>query len=186
MINKTGSIDLIEYEKDIGRLIKQVKSLQASKWSPTPLKKEIDSLAESLEKVAQLLESGAAQGVIEARYDQERERDTARTRPAYKAIVWGIRDLCDAAKEASGALPNPRTRYALPYAALGLLHLRYKHGFAYPLLSNVSEDIKELERVCKGAGIVLTPDRFRTALTAALANFDPHIIPPGCEWIINQ
>ena len=174
------------YQLGIERLIQRVRQL-AEPWSPTPIKKEIDSLAKRLQALAEDLSvDGVAQFSIECEHDREPETETGvdgwPIEPVsfdirYAGIVHHIKLLAESAKRASSNLPNSRMRHALPFAALGLLYLRHEHDFAPAALSDNSLDVKELERVCNAAGIVLSRESYRNALSDALQKFDVHYVP---------
>jgi hypothetical protein len=187
-----------DYERGIGNLIKvvvRVHDASAGKWSPTPLRHEISEIAIKLDKIADLLgHQGSAQRRIESVHDEPEARQIGldgypieesplNTKAgSYQETTWRIRWLADSAREAANRLPNPRQKRALPYAAMGLLHLRQRYDFPRPALSNNSEEVNELDRICRAAGIFLSRERLRGALAQALKEFDGYV-RPGYEWI---
>ena len=182
-----------DYERGISRLVDYVRQLSDTP-SPTEQRRAITALADRLNDLLFDLEtSGAAQGAIEYEHDQaapaEIDFDGLPT-PApkwgvsYSATLGHMRDLVSSAKRAADKLPNPRERNALPFAALGLLHLRIKHGFDRPRLSDTSPDVQELKRVCEAAGLFKSPETLRNALSKELQSFDPYFAPPWVDRII--
>ncbi len=182
-----------DYEAGILRLVERVRQLDRP-WNSTGRRKEIEGLADRLNALLCDLETpGAAQGAIEFEHDQppapEIGRDglsvpVERWAPTYEATLYHMRTLADSAKRAAATLPEPRLRPAVPFAALGLLHLRYRHGYSRPSLSNTSPEVSELERVCNAAGIFRSREALRNALSKELQTFDPCFIRPDIERII--
>ncbi len=195
-----------EYEKDIKRLVEKVAAIWDSEWSPTPRKKELECIAKELRDVANTLDHlGAAQTDIESLHDKKGDPDPVPgldgypIRPpapfgwtSYKGTYWAIRDLAESALEAADALPSPHTKRAAPYAALCLVHLRCKHGYPRPLISNVSEAVVALRSILDRSGVYFKPgtpysdEHVRGLLSRALKEFDPNFLPPGYEWIWDQ
>ena len=182
-----------DYEKGILRLVERVRELN-DPWNSTERRKEIEGLADRLNALLRDLETpGAAQGEIEYEHDQPPAPEIGpdglptpgeRWAPTYAATLHHMRALRDSAKRAAEALPGPRLRPALPFAALGLLHLRYRHGFERPRLSDSSPDVRELGRVCNAAGLFKSPEALRNALSKEMQSFDPNFIRPDIERII--
>lgn len=179
-----------DYERGIKRLIKMVQHVcEAEKeWSPTPLKKDIEKIAATLEETARLLErDGCAQFDIEFLHDERDipvraidlngwpvENKTIIERPSYKAVTWYIRGLAESARVAADQLPNPREKRALKYAARGLLHLMHHCGRPCPSLYDNGAGVQEFKQICECAGMNLSVESYRGALAASLKNFDPY------------
>lgn len=167
------------YEQGIERLIEYVQK-QTEVASPTKRKKALTAFAKRLDDLARDLEThGAVQGEIEQEHEQARDLTCG-----YSATLWHMRDLAESANRAAAALPDARKRFALPAAALGLVHLRYAHGYPRPALSDTGAEVKELERVCKGAGLVKSAETLRGALAEGLNAFDPYYVPPWIELVV--
>lgn len=181
------------YEQGIARLIKRVRELDQP-WSPTPLRNEILDVAKRLEALVQLLEvNGSAQFDIECEHDKEPDPETGVDgyripvpdfRCGYQPTLGYMRDLADSARRAASSLPGSREKAALPFAAMGLLHLRYAHGFDAPRISDSSADVEELDRVCKGAGLYKARETLRNSLSEALKIFDRHYMPYHFRFIV--
>lgn len=173
------SIDRMTYEAGIARLIERVREVhrldQEHSW--TPRRKEYEAFAERAEEFANLIaeqEGSDTERIFDRRGDRvgldgwpvESEDVTL------QGLKWQVRELAAAARKAAQELPAPRTKQALPMAARGLLHLWHDCGRARPVLSDGSEIVGELNRVCFQAGIVLSRERLRGALADSLETFD--------------
>lgn len=181
-------------------------------FKPTKTKKAIKDIAQQIEALADLLATqgvahapevegedydplqGTAQFAIEAEHDQESDAETGldgypaqlmNCRTSYKATVSLLLDLARSARTAAARYPAPRTKSALPMAALGLLHIRFAYDFPPPLLSLVSDDLKELERITAQAGIHLSPSALKGALFQAKKKFDDQFSPPYVSAILS-
>jgi hypothetical protein len=188
----------MDYEQGIARLIALVKEIEggkgAVKWSPTPSREALLAIADRLAELRCDLETPSS-----ATFDIENEHDKEYppqvgvdgmpipTEPwgcSYAATLMHMRELEASARRAAAALPDARTRNALPTAALGLLWLRLEHGYGRPRLSNDSDDVKELGRVCESAGLHKSPVTLRNALSKALEAYDPHQMPPWAWEVV--
>src|SRR5436189_5490930 len=65
-----SSADRGLYERAVEKLIARVREMHESEWSPTPLRKELESIAQQLERTADTLAKGGA-----AQFDIELVRD---------------------------------------------------------------------------------------------------------------
>lgn len=183
------------YEEGVVRLAKRVRLMNEAEYSPTPEKKAAEHIAAKLDELAALLKKqGSAQTGIEELHDRPPipgvGLDGMPVEPvdigcSYKATTWHMRALAESAREYAKGLPNPRTKNALPFAANALLHLRYRHGFPRPTLYIEGQDVGELRRIVETAGMALSPERLRNALSDALREFDPHFVPPGVGELID-
>lgn len=179
-------IDRELYDAGIARLIARVKLCHESEgeqtWTET--RRRYEAFAERAEEFADLIFDHEATD-IEFVHDERGkpvkvpgadgwpvEIQDDPEWPTMQALKWRIRDLAESARIAAERLPGARERFALPMAARGLLHLRHDCGFSRPALSNESDDVCELDRVCRSAGIVLSRERLRGALSASLSTFD--------------
>ena len=185
------------YERGIQAIIGRMRQIHERDWSPTPLRREIDSIAEELKRMVALLETrSSAQTQIERLHEEPQPTEIGvdgypieeppNRRGTYKSVILELRHLADSAREAASRLPDPREKRALPFAAMALLHLRYELGYQRPAVSNNNEVVRELDRVCREAGIVLSRERLRGAMADALKNFDPCGTPPGVDAIIRD
>jgi len=164
-------------------------------WSPTALHRETIDYAERLESLASdLSRKGVAQFGIEIEHnrplDQEIDVDgwpieIEDWRISFSGTLFRMKELAASARSAAASLPTARQRRALPFAALGLLHLRYRDERDWaPSLSNNSEAVLELSRICDLAGIPKAPETLRNALSDAMKAFDKHFLPPELRFVI--
>ena len=182
--------DVHGYETGVDHLIKRIRALNKSDWTPTPKRKEAEALAVRLATLADFLD---ATGTLQLDLEELHDRpipplvgDDGRSRPdamaeswhiSYQGMIWRLRDLAVSARRVATELPNPRAKAALPLAALVVLHLRYRHGFQRPTLYDAGEDVRAFKRVTDAAGMPLSIERLRGALSEALRDFDPHFFP---------
>lgn len=182
------------YERGLERLILRI-SVMDNGWSPTPLKKEMESLAKRLNALVDDLDDGkVACFEIESEHDKEPLPEigiTGAPSPvevwncSYKATLTHMKALADSANRAASSLPNSRVRHALPFAAMGLLHLKVWHGQQIGPIDVDSLAVLELESICNRAGIHLGPETFRNAMNKEFKLFDRHFYPPGIWEIIS-
>jgi hypothetical protein len=193
------------YEEGIALLVERLKAMHRSEWSPTPKRKAAEAIAARLDELADLLaEDGIAQPSIQQFHDQPPQpqpgidgwpepvvkwvegfpEPTMNHRDSYSGTIGHMRALAESARQVAADLPNPRTKPALPFAALALLHLRYEHGYPRPTMYEAGDDVHELQRVTEVAGIVLSPQRLRGALTEAWSRFDPAFVPDYIDELI--
>ena len=174
---------------------------EVAQWSPTPLKKEIQSFAKRLIELADDLDQGNQSCFdIEEEHDKEPLREFgADGMPIpvesrygnFKTVLNEMRALAASANRAADSLPNSRAKHALPFAAMGLLHLRVWHDKQISPIDTYSPVVTELEDICKragickGAGISLEPETIRNALRTQYNQFDPHFYPPGIWEIVS-
>jgi hypothetical protein len=187
-MRRHAGIDRATYEIGIARLIARVREVHeidhSHSWTPRP--RAYEQLAEKADEFAELMaefEGTDAEYVFDRLDEAEQigldgwpvsEPEGGPEPGRYQGLKWRIRELADAARLAGKRLPGPRTKQALPIAARGLLHLWNDCGFSEPVLSDGSEIVGELNRVCCGAGIFLSRERLRGALAESLATFDRH------------
>ena len=183
---------MLDYEKSIAKLIERVGQINESGWSPTPEANALKELAEKLEEVISLMDRDTYWQLEDAfnqpergwvRDDGTREPDIDRA-GRYAAIRWGMRELSEFAITNRNELPNPKKKHALPFAATGLLHIMYESGMDRPTLYNDGFAVKELTRICTGAGIYLSTETLRGALKKALDQFDPLYRDAGISDIL--
>ena len=182
--------DVQGYDTGVDHLVKRIRALNESGWTPKPKRKEAKALAVRLATLADFLD---ATGTLQLDLEELHDRpipplvgDDGRSRPdamaeswhiSYQGMIWRLRDLAVSARRVATELPNPRAKAALPLAALVFLHLRYRHGFQRPTLYDAGEDVRAFQRVTDAAGMPLSAERLRGALSVALRNFDPHFFP---------
>lgn len=104
---------------------------------------------------------------------------------SYKATLMHMRELADSANRAAENLPDPRRRFALPFAAMGLLHLKAWHGHKVGAIDVFSRAVEQLQAICIDAGITLSNEALRNALSVEFNQFDPYYFPPGIWEIIS-
>lgn len=91
----------------------------------------------------------------------------------YATIQEDLEHLRKSAEDAVKQIPDSRAKNALPFAARELLVARDACGLPAAVLSDDSEAVAELDRICRAAGIVLSPQRLRGALSAAARQRQP-------------
>lgn len=184
-----------EYESGILRLVECVRGMSKGHRGGEQCK-EILQFASRLNALIDDLDSlGSAQSDIESEHDKDPAPEIGidgYPRPApvwgcsYKATLMHMSALADSAKRAADSLPTSRQKLALPFAALGVLHLRYRHEYPPPKLSDISPDVLELKRVCEAAGVFKSNETLRNALSAAMSSFDRYYFPPGIDEVLGQ
>lgn len=183
---------MLDYEKSIAKLIERVCLIHTSGYSPTEEGKALDALAQKLEETFALMDQAKyweleyafnQPGPGSVRIDGSKEEDIERA-GRYANIRWGMHELAKFARRKKGELPHRNKKHAVPFAATGLLHIMYQAGKGCPKLYDNSEAVRELGRVCEGAGIVLSAERLRGALTASLESFDPNYRDAGIDDIL--
>lgn len=183
---------MLDYEQSIAKLIDRVKQIHEVNWSPTPEAKALEALANKLEETIAMMDESAYWELEDAfdqpqqgwvRFDGTREPDIDRS-GRYASIRWAMYEVAEFARAKKDELPNPKKKHALPFAAIGLLHIMYEAGKERPKLYDRSEAVKELGRICDAANIALSPERLRGALTEALATFDPLYCDDGVNGIL--
>jgi hypothetical protein len=164
------------YEAAFERIVAEVARRAKSEWSPTPKAKRLGALATRIDKlVDELRHVSLDRGSIEREHDYPGGCDprSADARPgAYKAALVRMAELADSARRVQAALPSPRKRRALPFAALAYLHLRRDYDCQRPTLYDAGFDVREFGRLCRQAGLHLSDERLRGALADALRAFD--------------
>lgn len=182
------------YEQGVQRLIDRISAMDNG-WSPTPLNKEMKALSKRLNELADDLDGASfAWSEIEAEHDKEPLKEfgtdglpvaVENWHCSYQATLGHMRALADSANRAADGLPNSRVRHALPFAAMGLLHLKVWHGQQIGSIDVDSQVVVELESICQAASIVISREAFRNALITQRNQFDPHVYPPGIFEIID-
>ncbi len=173
-----------EYENAIARLIE--RTAQAHKahgdkahggYDFTAERKAIEALAQRLDDVAEDLGCmGGAQEEIEAAHDASYGFAT------YEADTLRLRALAESARTAAAGVPDARRKFALPFAALAFLFVRWRCGLKPPTLYDEHADVVEFERVCNAAGIFLDRGTLRRALARATRAFDPTLAPQASTY----
>lgn len=181
------------YEGGIARLVVRVRGMNGAHQGGK-LNKVILQFASRLNALVEDLDAmGSAQFDLECEHDKEPVSDIGIDGYPIPAVNWGcnykstlmhMTALAESAKRAADSLPTSRQRLALPFAALGVLHLRYKYEYPAPKLSDNSIDVLELERVCKAAGIYKSKETLRNALSVAMSSFDRNYFPPGIDGVL--
>lgn len=182
-----------QYEAAIAKLIERTRQIgQAGRqWSPTPKRKRLEEIAKSIDElVAVLQEQGTAQFDLEECHDRKPPPEVGADGYPKEVDSWGASyngtiaymcDLAESARRAAIELPHPNEKPALPFAALGLLHIRWRFGLPRPTLYEAGPSVLELKRVCDGAGLPRSPVALRGALKGALAEFDRFYCPDYIE-----
>ncbi|MCY0389129.1 hypothetical protein OVY01_18445 [Robbsia sp. Bb-Pol-6] len=185
-----------EYEAAKIRLARRVRQMASASWTPTPLRNDLTDLADQLEALtARLQTPGAAQDDIERIHDAKSRPFIApdeegypmavlanHGRLSYAGTLGALDDLVQSARDAIAALPDPREKPAIGFAALQFLHLRFDFERWPVALSNDSSTVTEFGTMCASAGLVLSPERYRGALSAALKGFDPEFNPDDGQF----
>lgn len=180
------------YARGIERLTEIVKRIHYSesandkKYGPTQRKGALNKIFAELEKVVSLLELDHSEWLLEEFHNERGIHDRIRGERSwlsYRSIKCEMRELAESARQAAGQPPDPRKKHALSYAARGFLHLRTHYGRPLPTLYDAGQDLNEFKSLCESAVIMLSAERYRGALSAALATFDPFYVT-GFEEII--
>lgn len=172
---------MLDYEQSIAKLIDRVKQIHEAKWSPTTEAKALEALAKKLDETISMMDMSSYWGLEDSfnqpqrgvvRLDGTKEPDIDRS-CRYASVRWAMSELAEFARSKKGELPDPRIKLALPFAAMGLLHIMYQSGKSRPSLYDNGEVVNKLRDICSAAGIVLSPEALRNALKKALDSFDP-------------
>lgn len=166
-----------EWEEAKERLVALVGRANSSDWSPTPLRKELQGLAEQLRLAADRVEFGSAWSELEEIASEGEAFEV-------KGVLQGVRALSDAASQAASRLPAPQARRWLGDAALLYLHMRCRHGKDRPSLYDGSEAVQEFQQLLQEAGAPRAPETVRNLLSAALKGFDPFMPPAGLDDLV--
>ncbi|HJV28854.1 MAG TPA: hypothetical protein VJ673_24475 [Aromatoleum sp.] len=192
--NASDQKDLDLYAYRFMKLVAAVK--QHYEWdmkcSPTPLRKRLTAAAKKMNEVIAFLD---ATPDFEAFHDarpqpswppKEGEDYKYGDWPLYQDIRRNMLLLEESARMYGECLPDSRQRRALPFAALGLLYLRHRHGYEPLKLSIDSEHVQELERLCTAAGMLpLERETLRNALRDSKPKFNRDS-PEPVYWPILQ
>lgn len=186
-----------KYESAIGRLIELTRARHRHdrEWKPTRAKKSVEAVTAQIDAMIDTLHRpGNAQEAIKATHDsavfwigedgRTREVDTGRAN--YDQIVQQLRFLRDSARNAAAAYPHPNKKRALPFAAAGLLHIRYHFKFPRPACSESGDEVRELARICEAAQIWLAPVTLRGAVAEALDEFSASACPADIVALIRS
>lgn len=143
--------DRADYERAFAKLLKEVQQLQARTKQPA-ISKEIKALVLRAQKLL----------------------DTTRGHGAgyFPNTLSLMQQMVDAAAREADAMPPPRVKEVLPFAAKGLVRLRHAHAMMPPPLGDSSEAVIELAKLCEAANSYYAPVTLRNALSAALREFD--------------
>lgn len=181
------------YEAAIVRLIERARQIDQAgrEWSPTPKRKKLEEIAKRIDElVAVLHEHGSAQFALEECHDRAPPPEfganglpleVEQWGASYKGTIGHMCDLAESARRAAAELPHPNEKRALPFAALGLLHIRWRFGQPRPTLYEAGPCVQELKRVCDAAGLPRSTVALRGALKGALAEFDRFYCPDYIE-----
>ena len=186
-----------DFEASKLKLAARVRMINESSFNPTERKKELERIADHLEKTADLLNSPGLL-FLEAEFDKDPSPEIGvdgwplesqeSNLGKFAGTIWRLRDLADTARNEARSLPNSRERPALPYAASGLLHLMCQCEMDKPTRYKDSPAILLLGEICDSAKMPKSPETLLGALKKALNEFDPLMTPPGIDEIlvINQ
>ena len=186
-----------DFEASKLKLVARVRMINESSFNPTVRKKELERIADHLEKTADLLNSPGLL-FLEAEFDKDPPPEIGidgwpleleeSNLGKFAGTIWRMRALAGTARNEARSLPNSRERPALPYAASCLLHLIYQCGMEKPTRYKDSPAVSLLGEICNSAKMPKSPETLLGALKKALDEFDPLMSPPGIDKIlvINQ
>lgn len=173
----------------------------AGPWSPTALRKECLSIARRLTDLADDLDgASSAWSEIEDEHDKQPPPLVGRdgypipqsyASCSYQATVLDMRALAESAKRAAENLPNSRERFALPFAAMGLIHLKVWHGQDVLPIDVLKPIVEELQEICEAAciksnrGESLSGEALRNELRKQWGKFDRCYFPPGIWEVVS-
>ncbi|ACB35424.1 hypothetical protein Lcho_3164 [Leptothrix cholodnii SP-6] len=141
-----------------------------------PTRNGLREIAEKLGEVVSFLElDGIVQSEIEDAHGELFGETGEAQWTAYGSTLRQMRELLESIDYAESRLPNSRQRSALPFAADVFVFLRFRFGFAQPMLTDDGPDVREFESICTRAGIVLSRTALRGALSKARKAFDPFL-----------
>ena len=195
-----GRVHVNTYEAGIQRLTCKVAAM-INPWSSTSEGKEIAEFSERLKDLADDLGGDSlACNDIEAEHDKGLlpllgQDGYSTPEPdfscSYQATLNLMRALANSAEQAAKNLPDSRRRFALTFAAMGLLHLKAWHGHKAVVIYFLSDDVAELQAIytaavgLAAAGKVVSDERICGALGDEFKQFDPHYYPPGIWEVIS-
>lgn len=158
--------DLVEIVRDIAGVEPKGKweQLAALGWeSPGAERRRLEIVSADIERVRN--------AVLDDRFRMALDHDTDQIAAALQAVQESIQQHVD-------SLPHPKERRALPVAAHGLLHLYHVFDCPGPKLWNDSDAVRQLHRVCTKAGLGLSVERVRGALSEAWKRWKGSSLPP--------
>jgi hypothetical protein len=182
-----------DFEASKLRLIERVRVINESKYNPTEDKKELEKLAQHLDKTAEILNGVKwiyLQAEVEKDPPPEIGVDGWPIEPVesnlgiFAGAIWRLSRIAMAARAEATALPNPRKKHALPYAARTLLHLMYECEMGFPSHYEHAPGNLILVEICAAAKMPKEPGTCLHELKKAMEEFHPHMDPPGFGNII--
>lgn len=174
------------YEEAIARLVERVRrGVKAEKdWSPTPLKKELESMERQLRTLAGRIHSKGGWSEIEEAHGHLWAAPGESAHTAIQASIRSMLDLAESARYAADILPNPRERPALPDAAMLFLHVLQTYGKHRPTLYDEAPEVKAFEQLLADAGAPRSIVTVRNLLSTALKKFDQFMPPSDLEDLL--
>lgn len=91
---------------------------------------------------------------------------------AWSSILEGTRAQAVAARQAAEGIPDGRVAITLRTLSATFVILKSSLGLPKPVLSNTSEDVRQVAALCEAAGLPLSPERIRGALSEACQLLD--------------
>lgn len=178
----TGEGDEVNYQAARARLVERVKELKNQRFDSTAAKKRATLFADRLRSLATDLEmdNEAALWDVEDVHDEAAEFWGGN----FKTTLRYMKDLAESFDTVVSKYPDPRKKFALPAAALGLVALWYEHGRPRPSMYVGGPAVKELSELCSEAGLALGEESYKAALSRAISDFDPHFKPPWVHHVL--
>lgn len=173
------SPDEAAYKKALARLVARARAMRATEGeSCGPRRKDVQGIAKDLDALCTRLQStmNCSALLIEDLHDARRNEALAML--PYSSILWGMRDLADAAHLVEKSLSRATgvRKPSLPWAARAFLRVRYACGYERPTLYAWSDSVEEFGKiwasVCNSDECPLAPETLLGALTSALKDFD--------------
>jgi uncharacterized protein with von Willebrand factor type A (vWA) domain len=163
------------------KLVKQVRHWHAAKFDKAAHRRALLDLAGQIAALHDVLDGyGPEQEAVE----DELEREEGEL--AYRVAIASIDRLAQAAQRAAEALPPAQTRPAVRNTVQVLLHMAVLEGHPRPKISDSDPFVQGALDLLEEAGVHVTPDAVRKALSAALRTFDPHLPPPGVDEFLAE
>lgn len=172
-----------DYDERISQLVEHVSVIyrreKDNELFISSLSKErqtLSRLIKHLESSLEIMRSDNIELSLEDDYSNEIDGDSA----SYKKLCYDIECL----KAVAAAHKRKKyPKFALKYAALGYLLIRWTGGKNAPSLYDQGADIQEYKSLCERAGLSLSNEAYRSALSKGLKEFDRHLYMPEYEYL---
>ena len=175
------------YENGRQRLVTQLTRMVASCWDVTQQRTEPLTIAAKLRDLADAL-SGGLMSAFDIQDAHEKDPECL---GHFETTLSGMRAIAESAARVNDDLPNSRQRFAMPFAAMVLLHLKIWHDMGVGAIDVDSPIVNELREICEAAGIesnrgeLHSEEAMRNELRKQWKKFDRYYYPPGIWEIVS-